>query len=488
LSYSDMAALARVSRELNGLVNPRLYHTVRFHSPGHIDSHDKLLMKLDTLGHPGFDKMGFIKRVIVSGTWYSMYASIDSWLAPRRILSPAARLLSSLLCSCVVRMPNLEVFVWDMQVSLTQYLVSNVVLRPMLQNLQLRLGTDCTPKPFFRPPLNMKLSMSLTVLSLVQVDDVEVMRSVGTAVRSATNLRELTIWADNNSGISVSTLFESWPTHLASQLHLLDLRGFAALGVTPAKFWAMLRPSKLTTVTLDFLDPDSLATTVRDFWDAGLEADFRPVRLTTDLVDYSIDGFLRAFSGLEVFHGIPIRGQTSSQMVASESLLEVLEQQHGSTLKVLGLSLPCHDDRPCSCVELLALIASRLPQLEELRIRQDKVDVVRDFLSSQADKIASLPQPQEAIKSALSLPQLQVLYIDIQDDFSTPPAEFLTVAEAPLREGYGKELRYIAFGDGSTYEYLREVGSFSNEPSLVGYIPGTVLLHEKMNDWVGAAV
>ncbi|PYH86234.1 hypothetical protein BO82DRAFT_326363 [Aspergillus uvarum CBS 121591] len=484
-----MAALARVSHELNGLVNPYLYHTVRFHSPGHIDAHDKLLMKLDTLGHPEFNKMGFIKRVIVSGTWYSTYASIDSWLAPRRILSPAARLLSSLLCSCVVRMPNLEEFVWDMQVSLTQYLVSNVVLRPMLRNLQLRMGTDCTPKPFFRPPLNMKLSMSLTVLSLVQVDDVEVMRSVGTAVKSATNLRELTIWADNNSGISVSTLFESWPTHLASQLHLLDLRGFAALGVTPADFWAMLRPSQLTTVTLDFLNPDSLATTVRDFWDAGLEADLRPVRLTTDLVDNSIDDFLRAFSGLEVFHGIPIRGQTSSQMVASESLLEVLEQQHGATLKVLGLSLPCHEDRPCSCVELLALIATRLPQLEELRIRQNKIDMpALAVMKAQTDKIASLSKPQEAIKSALSLPQLQVLYIDIQDDFSTPPAEFLAVVEAPLREGYGKELRYIAFGDGTTYKYLREVGSFSNEPSLVGYIPGTVLLHEKMNDWVGAAV
>ncbi|RAK71266.1 uncharacterized protein BO72DRAFT_392376, partial [Aspergillus fijiensis CBS 313.89] len=340
LTYGDLAALARVSRELNDLVNPYLYHTVRFHSPGHVDAHDKLLMKLDTLAHPEFDKMGLIKRVIVSGT-------------------------------C-----------WDMQVSLTQYLVSNVVLRPMLRNLQLRMGTDCTPKPFFRPPLNMKLSMSLTVLSLVQVDDVEVMRSVGAAVSSATNLRELTIWADNNSGISVSTLFESWPTHLASQFHLLDLRGFAALGVTPADFWAMLRPSKLTTITLDFLDPDSLATIVRNFWDAGLEADFRPVRLTTNLLDNSIDEFLRAFSGLEVFHGTPIRGQTSSQLVACESFLEVLETQHGATLKVLGLSLPCHEDRPCSCAELLTLIASRFPQLEELRIRQDKVDVVRKSLFS----------------------------------------------------------------------------------------------------------
>ncbi|RAH71273.1 uncharacterized protein BO66DRAFT_448448, partial [Aspergillus aculeatinus CBS 121060] len=482
LTYGDLAALARVSRELNDLVNPYLYHTVRFHSPGHIDAHDKLLMKLDTLAHPEFDKMGLIKRVIVSGTWYSTYASIDSWLAPRRILSPAARLLSSLLCSCVVRMPNLEEFVWDMQVSLTQYLVSNVVLRPMLRNLQLRMGTDCTPKPFFRPPLNMKLSMSLTVLSLVQVDDVEVMRSVGAAVSSATNLRELTIWADNNSGISVSTLFESWPTHLASQLYLLDLRGFAALGVTPADFWAMLRPSKLTTITLDFLDPDSLATTVRNFWDAGLEADFRPVRLTTNLLDSSIDGFLRAFSGLEVFHGTPIRGQTSSQLVACESLVEVLETQHGATLKVLGLSLPCHEDRPCSCAELLTLIASRFPQLEELRIRQDKVDVHR------LTRLHLSHHPQEAIKSALSLPQLQVLYIDIQDDFSTPTSEFLSVAEPPLREGYAKELRYFAFGDGTTYEYLREEGSFSNTPSLVGYIPGTVLLHEKMYDWVGTAV
>ncbi|OJJ95575.1 hypothetical protein ASPACDRAFT_64075 [Aspergillus aculeatus ATCC 16872] len=469
LTYGDLAALARVSRELNDLVNPYLYHTVRLHSPGHIDAHDKLLMKLDTLAHPEFNKMGFIKRVIVSGTWYSTYASIDSWLAPKRILSPAARLLSSLLCSCVVRMPNLEEFVWDMQVSLTQYLVSNVVLRPMLRTLQLRMGTDCTPKPFFRPPLNMKLSMSLTVLSLVQVDDAEVMRSVGAAVASATNLRELTIWADNNSGISVSTLFESWPTHLASQLHLLDLRGFAALGVTPADFWAMLRPSKLTTVTLDFLDPNSLATTVRNFWDAGLEADFRPVRLTTNILDNSIDGFLRAFSGLEAFHGIPIRGQTSSQLVVCDSLLEVLETQHGATLKVLGLSLPCHEDRPCSCAKLLTLIASRFPQLEELRIRQDKVDL-------------------EAIKSALSLPKLQVLYIDIKDDFSAPTSEFLSVAEGPLREGYGKELRYLAFSDDTTYEYLREEGSFSNAPSLVGYIRGTVLLHEKMYDWVGTAV
>ncbi|RAK73214.1 uncharacterized protein BO72DRAFT_500340, partial [Aspergillus fijiensis CBS 313.89] len=94
----------------------------------------------------------------------------------------------------------------------------------------------------------------------------------------------------------------------------------------------------------------------------------------------------------------------------------------------------------------------------------------------------------EAIKSALSLPQLQVLYIDIQDDFSTPTSEFLSVAEPPLREGYAKELRYFAFGDGTTYEYLREEGSFSDTPSLVGYIPGTVLLHEKMYDWVETAV
>ncbi|RAL10136.1 uncharacterized protein BO97DRAFT_471856 [Aspergillus homomorphus CBS 101889] len=461
LRPADLAVLARVSRDFNDLVNPYLYHTVRFHSPGTINVHDNLLLKLDTFGDPRFSKMGYIKRVIVSGTWYETYASIDSHLAPHKILSPAARMLSAILCSCVARMPNLEEFIWDMQVSMTQHLVSNLVLQPMLRALHLRMGTDCTPKPFFRPPLKMNLSVHLNALSLIQIDDIEVMKSVGSAISSATNLAHLSIWADDNSELSLSSLFESWPMQLPSQLHLLDLRGFAALGVTPTDFWATMRPAKLREVTLE-LGGRSPVTSFQDFWDAGLEAGLRPVHLTTNIADDTIETFLRSFSGLEVFHVSPskIPGRTA----ASVSLLDALEKQHSTTLRVLGLNLLCHETRPCSCVAMLHLIAHSLPLLEELRIQQNKIDT-------------------QAIKAALTVPRLRVLYIDRGDDVLAT-TQFLSIAEYFLGDGYANQLKYIAFDGGPAHKYLRRARRFSNGVCLVGYLPDTTLLHEKNFDWV----
>jgi hypothetical protein len=112
LTLANLAALALVSRELNDLVTPYLYHTVRFHSSGRVAPNDRLMLKLDILGDPRFDKLDHTKRVIVSGSWYETYAAIDSELGPHRILSPAARMLSNIISNCILRMPNLEEFMY----------------------------------------------------------------------------------------------------------------------------------------------------------------------------------------------------------------------------------------------------------------------------------------------------------------------------------------------------------------------------------------
>ncbi|PYH42460.1 uncharacterized protein BP01DRAFT_376146 [Aspergillus saccharolyticus JOP 1030-1] len=485
----DHASLSQVSRSLHEKAIPLLYHTLRFHSRGEIDPHDNMLLKLDTFVHPNFDKLEFVRRVIVSGTWYASYASIDSFIAPLRLLSPAARMFSTILCVCIARMPNLEEFVWDMPVALTEFLVSNLVLQPMLRRLQLRMGTDCTPKPFFRPPLTMRLSANLTVLSLVQIDDVEVMGSLGVTIRSATNLRELTIWTDNISGISLGALFEHWPTTLPSNLHLLDLRGLGALGVTPANFWATMCPKKLTTLTLEFADPGIIVPTVRDFWDAGFAAGFRPTRLTTNFADDTLGGFLEGFSGLETLQITPIKGREPARLTASRALFEVLDRQHGATLRGLALNLPCYEYAPCACVELLDRLARTFPLLEELRIRQAKVDAVRiSFLTPFPLLIPTafthFSSTTRAIKSALSLAKLRVLYIDRDEETESTTDEIVSIVEDLMRQGYGKELQYLANSEGTTHERANGSNEFSSEISLVGYQPDTLMLHERTYDWV----
>ena len=109
---NDLAKLARVSHEMNDLVTPYLYHTVHFHSPGRIKPDDQLLLQLDILGDLQFDKLVYTKRVVVSGSWYDTYAAIDEELGEHQMLSPAARMFSNIMSNCILRMPNLEEFMY----------------------------------------------------------------------------------------------------------------------------------------------------------------------------------------------------------------------------------------------------------------------------------------------------------------------------------------------------------------------------------------
>jgi hypothetical protein len=101
-----------VSRELNDLVTPFLYRTVHFHSPGHIQGDDRLLQQLDIFGHPHFAPLIYTKKVLVTGSWYETYNEIESELGSKCLLSPAVRMFSNIIASCIMRMPNLREFTW----------------------------------------------------------------------------------------------------------------------------------------------------------------------------------------------------------------------------------------------------------------------------------------------------------------------------------------------------------------------------------------
>jgi hypothetical protein len=112
LDLSDLAILARACREWNNLVIPYLYDTVRFHNPGCFGGNDQLQLKLDTFGDPRCTNLKYTQRVLVTGSWYDIYHEIDSNLGSQSLLSPAARMLSNIIASCVIRMPNLREFMY----------------------------------------------------------------------------------------------------------------------------------------------------------------------------------------------------------------------------------------------------------------------------------------------------------------------------------------------------------------------------------------
>ena len=111
MSISDLASLACVSREVNRLVIPKLYRSVRFHCHGRIELEDALLRKLDVFSDPQFVNLMHTQRVYVTGSWYNTYDDIESGLALHRLMSPAVRMFNSIIRSSIVRMPSLKHFV-----------------------------------------------------------------------------------------------------------------------------------------------------------------------------------------------------------------------------------------------------------------------------------------------------------------------------------------------------------------------------------------
>ncbi|KAE8381861.1 hypothetical protein BDV26DRAFT_278472 [Aspergillus bertholletiae] len=323
LTISDLSNLARVSHELNDLITPFLYRTVRFHSPGRIDLDDQLLLQLDILGDPRFDKLVYTRRVVVSG--------------------------------------------WDMQVSLTQVLLTTVMLRQRLQRLRIRMGTNCTPKPFFRPPLDLHNTVRLRVIHLIQVDNILVLQSLGVALKNATQLERLSIWADDRSELKVSSLLERWHTPAQFRLRSLDLRGFSDIGIPAKVMWAAIPTTKLKELTLEF-GPRLLVQDSMEFWEASAQAELRPIRLRVNLGVRGIQDFISSFAGLEVFHLVP--SDTLRPMEPIRILVDALRRHHSSTLRVLGLC-PFLSGPTCMLdVPVMKYLVGALPDIEELRLSQ----------------------------------------------------------------------------------------------------------------------
>lgn len=385
--------LAQTCHEWHDVVTPYLYHTVRFHSTGRIAVNDPLQMKLEIFGDPRFTKLVHTQRVFITGSWYNAYNEIDSELGYSRILSPAARMLNNIIASCIMRMPNLKEFTyfprffllslivitlyfhglyidrWDLPVSATQHLVTAVMLMPNLEALQLRLGTDSTPSPYFHPSLDFRPPINVRTLTLIEIDDKSVLQSLGSALQSATCLRELTMWAVGDSLLRLSDAFVNWSGQAPFELTTLDLRGFYEVGEPMCDLWDFISPMKLKTLTLH-VHPKSDISACADFWRSSVTAGLRPQKLSTNLLAHGMKDFILSFSGLEVFN-ISLPNATSPPEPLPV-LLSALRKQHSATLKVLSADPQDTLSSHLLDGELLNILMTHFTNIEELQLGVDQ--------------------------------------------------------------------------------------------------------------------
>ncbi|RAQ61882.1 hypothetical protein COH20_009781 [Aspergillus flavus] len=460
LTASDLAKLARVSHELNDLATPYLYQTVHFHSPGRIKPDDQLLSQLDILGNLHFNKLVYTRRVVVSGSWYEAYAAIDSELGEHQILSPAARMFSNIIRNCIQRMPNLEEFMYYPSFPLSHWgcsmlghasftdtgLADDRIAATEAAVLTNSYGYGLHPEavlsPNLAPPHNSQAK--------------------GVALKHATQLERLSIWADDRAELSISSLVEDWHKPAPFRLRSLDIRGFSDIGIPAKSMWAAIPPTELRELTLE-LGPSLLVQDPTEFWDASVEADLRPLRLRVNLGIKGIQEFISSFSGLEAFHLVP--SDTLRPMEPIRVLVDALRRHHSSTLKVLGLSPFLDGSKYVLDVPDIKYLVGALPDIEELRVSQASLN-------------------QEFMQIALLLPRLRVAQIDLVHEDPATESIFLDFIVYLLRKGYARNLTYVAFDDTTVREIRRNPIRLSDGVSRVGYVGGTVLLNEEVFDWV----
>ncbi|OOO05094.1 hypothetical protein OAory_01114310 [Aspergillus oryzae] len=460
LTASDLAKLARVSHELNDLATPYLYQTVHFHSPGRIKPDDQLLSQLDILGNLHFNKLVYTRRVVVSGSWYEAYAAIDSELGEHQILSPAARMFSNIIRNCIQRMPNLEEFMYYPSFPLSHWgcsmlghasftdtgLADDRIAATEAAVLANPYGYGLHPEavlsPNLAPPHNSQAK--------------------GVALKHATQLERLSIWADDRAELSISSLVEDWHKPAPFRLRSLDIRGFSDIGIPAKSMWAAIPPTELRELTLE-LGPSLLVQDPTEFWDASDEADLRPLRLRVNLGIKGIQEFISSFSGLEAFHLVP--SDTLRPMEPIRVLVDALRRHHSSTLKVLGLSPFLDGSKYVLDVPDIKYLVGALPDIEELRVSQASLN-------------------QEFMQIALLLPRLRVAQIDLVHEDPATESIFLDFIVYLLRKGYARNLTYVAFDDTTVREIRRNPIRLSDGVSRVGYVGGTVLLNEEVFDWV----
>ena len=244
--------------------------------------------------------------------------------------------------------------------------------RPNIELIQLRMGTDSTPNPFFHPANDLDKPVNVRALRFVQVDNESILRSMQPAVFKAANLRELRIWADEDSGLVLTTLLANSDGKCPFRLRTLDLRGFAGLGMPPCSFWDIIKAENIRDLTVVFTGELHL-NECQSFWRASLDARLRPTRLSTNLSFPGFSEFLSSFSGLEAFCCMT---PMPCPVEPLPCLIQALQRQHSETLKILSLTPgECPVEQTVSLAVAKALCA-QFPSMEELRIGLEQPDPV----------------------------------------------------------------------------------------------------------------
>lgn len=372
-----------------------------------------------------------------------------------------------------------------MAVPATQHLVTAAMLMPDMEVLQLRVGTDNTPSPYFHPSLNFSSPIHLTSLRLVQLDNKAILRSLGLALTTATRLRELTVWAETESQLSFTDISCSWQERVPFELKTLDLRGFVDLGRPPWALWRMLSPSKIKSLKL-FGGPNCSLDGYSEFWDASISVELRPGELSTNLVVAGFKDFICAYSGLEIFNINSSNIEFNYPAEALVPLLDALRKQHSTTLRVLSIdpheALAKHFLTDTALVQ----IANEFPNIEELRFGMANIVSVRvNFIVSLRDD------------SANYYPRAERYRLDIRAA-SNPAAPRhprrlcnrgrrvgLTAKRAPGIESRPRQIKYVMFGSGFLYKILRDPVHVVQENLPLEYIHDMSLFGEKVYEWIG---
>lgn len=268
--------------------------------------------------------------------------------------------------------------IWDLQVSPTQSLVTSVMFRPSLEALQLRMGTDHTPKPYFHPLFEFHAPINVKIMRFTQVDNISVLETIGLAVSNAVNLEELSIWADEDKGLTLDSLFDSWKGTCAYNLASLDIRGFHGLGAAPQSLWDRLSPLNLQDLTLQLVG-DLQSTKCIEFWEESLKAGLRPMKLSSNLVTPGLTQFIASFSGLKVFSILSSDGPPAELLLP---LLQALQTQHSTTLKALAICPQGHLAEYTLDDSIISQLSAGFPEIEELRFGLSQPSTVSRFLSN----------------------------------------------------------------------------------------------------------
>ncbi|PGH29792.1 hypothetical protein GX50_07463 [[Emmonsia] crescens] len=453
---------------MNEIAIPFLYPTVHFHLPGHISATDALLSKLEAFSNQDFTLLRHTTRVLISGTWYHAYDEIESRLGLENVISPAVRMLNTLITVCVSKMPNLRAFIWDSQIAPTQKLISKVALSARMEYLQLRVATDGSPTPYFHPTLKLGGFSKLRSLNIIDVKITSALQSVGNALYSTEQLSELAIWADEDVILSLDVIFSGWPGPRTLNLKSLDLRKFSNVGWSAPSLWQHISAACLRDLTLEvgsLLQPDDY----NGFWEGAVAAGMRPTTLRTNLISEGLTNFICSCNGLEVF--LLTACLLPRPLPPISIFLETIISEHFKSLRVLAIHAQGPDESEYLLDrKLLASLSSRCTKLEELGFK-------------------ILEQNQADVHLIFQLPLLRALHIDFAGDLSFDMQELShlklrkLVAEC-LSNMAQHRLAYIAFDEGPVYAIQINPIRWHVRSNMIWYIRDTVIFREKMFDWI----